>query len=86
METETIKAFLDEDGKVKVWPSKRAKQLAVLEYLAHSFEAGRDYTEKEVNAILMAAHTFGDFFLLRRELVEAKELRRTIDGARYWRE
>jgi hypothetical protein len=32
----------------------------MLAYLADKFKAGRDYTGKEVNAIIDEWHTFGD--------------------------
>ena len=80
-----LDAFLDDDGKLKQWPRKREKKRAALLYLAERFEFDRDYTEKEVNAIIEAWHTFQDYFLLRRELVGNDLLRRKRDGSRYWR-
>ena len=62
------------------------KKLAVLEYLAEKFDKDKDYTEKEVNHIIESWHTFGDYFLLRRGLVDYKLLCRTPDGSRYWQE
>ena len=81
----SLKAFLDGDGKVKLFPQRRLARLAVLGYLAERFVPNRFYTEKEVNAILNAAHTFGDYFLLRRELVDHGLLCRTRDGSQYWK-
>jgi hypothetical protein len=83
---ENIKPFLDDSGKIMQMPSKRAKRLEVLQYLGTKFEPGKEYREKEVNAIIDMWHTFGDYFLLRRELVDAKILNRTRDGAKYWRD
>ncbi len=82
---ENIKPFLNEEGKIIVWPSKLAKKLGVLSYLADKFEEGRDYSEKEVNAIIDEWHTFGDYFMLRRGMVDYKLLNRTSDGSRYWK-
>lgn len=79
-----IKPFLDEEGRVKMLPSKTKKRWAVLRYLAGKFEGGREYTEKEINAICDEWHTFGDYFLVRRELVEAGFLGRLPNGSRYW--
>lgn len=78
--------FLDEQGKIKIWPAKHDKKLSVLRYLADKFEYGRFYREKEVNAIIEAWHTFSDFHLLRRELVDHQLLCRVRDGSKYWRE
>ena len=61
-----IKGFTDEEGRVKIWPAKKDKKLLILGYIAGKFETGRDYTEKEVNAVIERWHTFGDYFLIRR--------------------
>jgi hypothetical protein len=81
-----LERFLDDEGNIKQLPSKKDARLVVLSYLAEKFEVGRDYTEKEVNAIIDGWHTFGDYFLLRRELIDSGLMRRTRDGARYWKE
>jgi len=83
---ERINRFLDSEGRLTVLPAKQGKRLAVLAYLALKFDLHRDYTEKEVNALCDAWHTFGDYFIVRRELIEAGFLHRVPDGSRYWRE
>jgi len=80
-----IEPFLNDEGKIKQLPQKRKARQAVLWYLAERFERDRFYTEPEVNVICENWHTFGDYFLLRRELVEHGYLDRTRNGARYWR-
>jgi hypothetical protein len=80
-----IERFLDEEGRVNFWPAKRTVKDEVLAYLAEKFEFGRDYTEHEVNALLASWHTFGDLFVLRRELVERGFLMRLTNGSRYWK-
>ncbi|MDM9384989.1 DUF2087 domain-containing protein [Chlorogloeopsis sp. ULAP01] len=82
-----LKSYLDEQGRVKEWPSKRNRgkfQKLVLEYLATKFEPGATYTEKQVNALLNRYHTFNDPALLRRELFESKLINRMRDGSAYW--
>lgn len=81
-----INRFLDESGKIKVWPTKKDMQIEILRYLATKFEFNHDYKEKEINAIIEQWHSFGDYFLLRRGLVDYKLLFRTRDGSKYWRE
>ena len=83
---EQLKGFLDKDFKLKSWPSSKNKnkQLLALEYLTSKFEAGREYSEKEVNQILNQNHTFGDPALLRRELFMKRFFDRTPDGSKYW--
>lgn len=80
-----IARFLNEEGQILCLPRKRTPRLAVLAYLAEKFEYGRDYTEKEVNGLCDQWHTFGDYFILRRELVDYGFLSRERDGSRYWR-
>lgn len=80
-----IERFLDEEGKLKMLPSKQIPREQVYTYLAGKFECGRDYTEHEVNAILSSWHTFQDYFVLRRGLIESGWLCRMKDGSRYWR-
>lgn len=82
----SMAAFLDEAGKIKQLPSKYKFRMEVLAYLAGKFSADRDYTEKEVNGVIDQWHSFGDYFLLRRELIDHKFLCRTNDGVRYWKE
>lgn len=81
-----LKRFIDEEGKIKQLPVKMEAKIIVLEYLAEKFETNRDYKEKEVNAIIDCWHTFGDYFVLRRELIDNDLLRRTSNGARYWKD
>ena len=81
-----IERFLDEKKKIKIWPAKRDLKIEILKYLAQKFETGVIYTEKEVNEIIKNWHTFSDFFLLRRGLIDMKYLSRTKDGLQYWKE
>lgn len=80
-----ISPFLDGEGRVVQLPKKQAKRLAVLNYLAQKFQPGRIYTEREVNDLCLRWHTFDDYFLVRRSLVEGQLLARRDDGSAYWR-
>ena len=83
-----IKSYLNEENRLKEWPSKRNKgkfQQLALEYIASKFSEGVKYSEKEVNALLNQYHTFNDPALLRREMVERKLLARMRNGSAYWR-
>jgi hypothetical protein len=81
-----ISRFLDGEGRIKIWPSKKEMKLEVLGYLAEKFEYGRFYKEPEINNIINDWHTFNDYFLLRRGLIDWRFLSRTKNGAKYWRE
>ncbi len=77
-------ALFDTEGKVARWPSKAAERTQVLDWLAGFFEPGRVYREREVNDILNAHHSFGDWALLRRELFETRRLDRNPRLGQYW--
>ncbi len=81
---ESLKNHLDVEGRLKWWPSKRSRQLIALDYLASKFEAGKVYSEADVNELLNRWHTFGDAALLRRELFDDGLINRQQDGAEYW--
>ncbi len=80
----SIKAFLDSEGRITQIPVPVRTKLPVLAYLAEKFEYGKTYKEKEINGIISQWHTFQDFFILRRLLVDYHFLARTPDGDRYW--
>lgn len=85
-QTINIRNFLDDTGKITQLPQKKVLRVAILRYLAEKFETERDYTEKEVSLICEKWHTFGDFFILRRELVDNGFLGREPNGSRYWKQ
>ncbi len=81
-----LRRYLDKEGRLTVLPSKQPIREEAMRYLAQFFSTDVRYTEKEVNAILTEHHTFGDFFMLRRELINRKLLFRERDGSAYWKE
>lgn len=84
---ESIRRYFDDENRLVQWPAFKRKiaRATVLRWLTEHFETGRDYDEREVNAILNDLHTFADPALLRRELFDAGLLDRTRDVRRYWR-
>lgn len=70
------------DGPIKTFDMKEKSKLVVLRQIAKRFEAGRIYTEKEVNDIL--ENTYSDFATLRRYLIEYGFMDRRPDGSQYW--
>lgn len=79
-EEKVLRSFLVE-GRLRAIPSKRDKQLVVLNYIAQVFEPGVRYPEKEVDVALRAFHD--DFAALRRYLVDDGMLSR--ENNVYWR-
>ena len=80
-----LKNFLDDEGRVRQWPSKRAVQLEVIEYIAGNFPHGSEFSEVELNAEIKKFHTFGDWAILRREMCDAGYFVRDINGIVYQR-
>ena len=78
-----LRNFLDATGKLTSFPAKRKMKIYCLFYLAGKFEAGREYTEREINEFLLDWHTFADPATLRRELYDYGFLDRSRDGKVY---
>ena len=80
--TKALGSF-DEFGRMSRWPHKYSVQRLALWVLWMQFESRRVYTEREVNAVLKAWHTWGDHVTLRRELINDRLLTRKSDGSMY---
>lgn len=78
-----LRPFVDDDGRLLQWPAKQKVQRMAAAYLATRYQAGREYSEREVNKTLLDWHTFGDRALLRRRLFEWRIMDRESDGSRY---
>lgn len=83
--SERLLPFLNEQGQLKSYPARRSQRLEALEYLSHRFSESKSYQEADVNMILKEAHTFEDWSLLRRELVDGGFLTRDSAGLSYMR-
>lgn len=81
--TRILRNFLDADGKLTAFPAKRKMKVYCLFYLAQKFESEKDYTEQEINNVLLDWHTFADPATLRRELYDYRFLDRSRDGKVY---
>ena len=74
-----IESFF-EYGKLKSIPVQRKKEQIILEEIAKSFEAGKRYTEREVNIII--ADYNDDFCTIRRDMISFGIFAR--EGSEYW--
>ena len=81
--THILRNFLDADGKLTAFPAKRKMKRYALLYLAQKIPADTDFTEREINDILLDWHTFADPATLRRELYDYRFLDRSRDGKVY---
>jgi len=79
-----LRPFVDADGRIRQWPTRQKVQRMAAALLAQRFEPGRDYSESEVNMLLMDGHKFADWALLRRMLFDWQFLDRERDCSRYW--
>ena len=75
-----VVATFIKDGRLVSIPAQYKKRCYVMEELARSFEWGRLYDEKEVNAILKTFHD--DVASLRREFIDQRIMLR--ENGRYW--
>ncbi|WP_010140973.1 DUF2087 domain-containing protein [Oceanicola sp. S124] len=75
----------DAAGRLRHWPARRQVRALCLAALWARLPAGTLLREVEVNALLNAAHLFGDPAQLRRELVSEGLVRRNRDGSDYCR-
>jgi predicted transcriptional regulator len=64
-------------------PNKRRKTEVILRWLVTLFQAGRMYSEAEVNEVLKSVYA-EDYVSLRRDMVDFRFLRRESGGSKYW--
>lgn len=80
-----LRPLLDDLAQVVRWPTKPREKTLVIEYLARKFQTNQLYSEAQVGEILCNWHTFKDWALLRRELVDRGFLTREPNGSSYVR-
>jgi predicted transcriptional regulator len=80
-----LDAFVRADGTIKTFPAQEKKFHVLLRYVLDAFEAGKRYSEKQVNTIL--SRYSQDTASLRRGLIEYKLMARdaAAGGGAYWR-
>lgn len=74
--------FSLEPLRLRSFPKKEKKKIAVLRKITEQFERGKQYTEHEINEILSNIHM--DYATLRRYLIEYGYFERTRDCKLYW--
>lgn len=63
-----------EYGKLKSIPSQRKKERIILEEISQDMQAGKEYSEKEINEIIM--RYYDDYCTLRRDMISEGILQR----------
>ncbi len=77
--------FFDDEGRLIRWPKKYTQRGICLWVMWSRVLARKTFTEQEMNDLLERQHLFGDYALLRRELVDWGLVVRTADGRQYKR-
>lgn len=67
------------------WPGRTNHQDLCLWVIWSRIPADARFSEREINRFIIDAHSFGDYAILRRSLVDARMLARTPDGRIYRR-
>jgi len=80
-----LRHFVDAEGRLKQWPVKQKLQRLAIAALAAAIPSGPRFSEREINELLNAHHTFDDAAILRRFLCDLGYLARERDGSAYWR-
>lgn len=70
------------NGPLASYPLKEKKRVVILRHILKKFVPNKNYTEKEVNAIIKPI--YDDYVILRRHLIEYGFMERTQDGSSYW--
>jgi hypothetical protein len=70
------------NGPLEVYPLKEKKRVVILKHILQRLEPNRNYSEKEINAVLKPIYE--DYVLLRRQLIDYGFMDRTNDGSSYW--
>lgn len=68
-----INSFM-EYGRLKAIPMQRKKERIILEEISKDMEAGKQYSEKEINEIILKYHD--DYCTIRRDMISEKIIRR----------
>jgi len=82
-EKKVLRAFVKPGGELRRdFPAQEKKFLVLLRYVVKAFEPGVNYTEKQVNEILLKYHE--DTAMLRRSMIEFHFMDREGGGGNYW--
>ena len=81
-----IKNYYNEEGLLKQYPGKRPLRELALKEIARHFELGKEYSEKEINQVILSHIAFGDIELVRREMFQYRIIGRLKDGSKNWLE
>ena len=78
----TIQTYMDENGALKQFPAREKKKIIVLREIMKNFKPEAEYSEREVNRILMRIFE-EDYPSIRRALIEYGFMDRSRDCTVY---
>lgn len=84
-QVEKAARYFDDEGVLASWPARFALQTLCQWVLWSRIPRGHAFTERQVSDLIRDWHAFGDHALIRRAMVDARMLERTVDGREYRR-
>lgn len=81
-ERKVLASFLDEEGRIKAFPAQDKKFVVLLRHVLKSLEAGRRYSEVEINECFKQFNE--DTATIRRGMIEFGLMQREGGGGAYW--
>jgi len=82
---ERVAGHFDTEGQFLRWPSRYSHQCLALWVLWSRLQAGAVYSEFDISLAIRNNHRFGDHALIRRAMIDAGLIARTLDGREYRR-
>lgn len=84
-QVEKAARYFDADGVLTSWPARLNLQTLSQWVFWSRIPPEAVFTEREISDLIRDWHDFGDHALIRRAMVDAKMLERTVDGREYRR-
>jgi len=84
-QVEKAARYFDDQGVLMSWPSRLNLQTLSQWVFWSRLPRGAVFTEREISDLIQDWHDFGDHALIRRAMVDARMLERTVDGRQYRR-
>lgn len=84
-QVERVARYFDDQGVLMSWPARFNLQTLSQWVFWSRVPADTAFTEREISELIRHWHDFGDHALIRRAMVDARMLERTVDGREYRR-
>jgi len=84
-QVEKAARYFDAEGVLMSWPARLNLQTLSQWVFWSRIPSEVVFTEREISELIRHWHDFGDHALIRRAMVDAKMLERTVDGREYRR-